>query len=48
MGDINAYMGVLISPYSDLFPDIVMESIVLLETGVCSCAELQVFSCYRR
>jgi len=24
-----------------------MESIVLLETGVCSCAELQVFSCHR-
>jgi len=23
------------------------ESIVLLESGVCSCAELQVFSCYR-
>ena len=25
-----------------------MESIVSLERGVCSCAELQVFSCYRR
>ena len=24
------------------------ESIVSLERGVCSCAELQVFSCYRR
>ena len=24
-----------------------MESIVSLERGVCSCAELQVFSCYR-
>jgi hypothetical protein len=24
-----------------------MESIVLLEGGVCSCAKLQVFSCYR-
>ena len=42
------YEEVLISPQPDLLPDVRTESIMSLERGVWSCAELQVFSCYRR
>ena len=41
------YEGVLISPYRPTSRCHRTESIVSLERGVCSCAELLVISCYR-
>ena len=42
------HMGAVIRPWPNLLPWCHRtESIVSFERGVCSCAELQVFSCYR-
>ena len=44
----SKYEGVLISPQPDLLPDVVGRNrYCRWKEGVCSCAELQVFSCYR-